>query len=306
MRRRKLLVAMGYGAFSVAALFVGFYLTFPAEAVGQRLAHEVQKSSQGQVTISFDEVEPYRLSGVTAENVKVRSQKEGQQPLDLTFDEVRGRVRLLPLLLFQLSFDAGLTLGEGEIDATFSPGDDGELSGAIELDRVNLSSPPLVPQLAGIPIGGIVSGNLSAELGKNPKDTGGGGTLSVTGMSLGPGTVQGFSVPGIELGDLELKLAIEGGKAKVVSFKQSGGQLQAKITGTSTLKPDLKNSSIELCLSLKPDPALLEKDPKLKAALQLAEIQLKKDAEGFLTVPLTGTLAHPRYRPGLCRSGGRE
>jgi type II secretion system protein N len=306
MARRKLLVGAGYGAFSMAALFVGFYLTFPADAVGQRLAHEVQQKSDGAVTVSFDEISPYRLSGVAAEEVKIRTQKEGQQPLELRFDEVRVRLRLLPLLLLRTSFDAQLTLGEGEAEATITPLRDGELSAALELDEVNLASPPIVPTLVGLAIGGTVTGSLSADLRKDPKATGGRGKISITGASLGPGTIQGFTLPGIELGNLELELAIEQGRAKVSSFRQQGGQVQAKLSGSGTMKPDLKQSAIDLCLELKPDPAFLEKNPKLKAALQIAEIQLKKNSEGFLNVPLVGTLAHPRFRPGLCRAQAHE
>jgi type II secretion system protein N len=305
MDRRKLLVGAGYGAFSTLALLIGLYLTFPAEAVGQRISHEVQQKSGGEITISFEEIEPYRLSGVSAENVKVRTQKDGQQPVDMSFDVVRARLRLLPLFLFQLSFDTALELGEGEIEARVTPRGEGDMFASVEVEALNLASPPIVPMLIGFPVTGTVTGSMSADLTQDQKGSGG-GTLRITGASFGPATIQGFSVPAIELGDLELGLAIDAGRAKVTSFKQTGGEIAAKISGSATLKPLLSSSTLDACLELKPDPAFLEKNPKVKAAVQIAEIQLKKNPEGFLHVPFSGTLGKPRYRSGLCRSTPRE
>src|SRR5262245_688881 len=105
MLNNTILRNIGYVGFGIASLLIGLYLTFPAEAVGQRLAHEMQQRSRGKLSLSFEDISLYRLSGISAETVKVRTTKEGEQPIEVTLDAVRARLRLLPLLWLSPSLD---------------------------------------------------------------------------------------------------------------------------------------------------------------------------------------------------------
>jgi hypothetical protein len=44
----------------------------------------------------------------------------------------------------------------------------------------------------------------------------------------------------------------------------------------------------------------LEKNPKMRSVMQLAEVQLRRDPDGFLNAPLVGPITAPQLRPGLC------
>ena len=96
----------------------------------------------------------------------------------------------------------------------------------------------------------------------------------------------------------------QAGNGMSSKFTQVGGQLSARAQGTSNLRPQLMTSSIDTCFEFRADAAFLEKNPKIKTALQLAEVRLKKDSDGYLHVPLVGTLQSPRLRGGLCRHSG--
>lgn len=300
MRAKNYMKWLGYGAFALGALLVGLYLTFPAEAVGQRIGYEVHKRSGGVLSLTFDDVSLYRLSGVAAEGVHIRAQKEGESPVKLEVDALRMRLRLLPLLWASVSLDAALELGDGTLEATVSPGAEGAFDAEMVFDGVNLASPPIVPTLAGMALTGKVDGTVNLTWDKDPKKSKGVGSLTLTGASLGPGQVQGFSFPNVELGQLDLGLKVENGRFQIASFKQQGGQVQLKLGGTSTLRSELEASALDVCLEFKADPAFLEKNPKVKTALTFAEVQLKKGPQGYLNVPLSGTLTKPRLKGGLC------
>lgn len=302
---QRLLAGLGYGAFALLALLVSLYLTFPADAVGRRLAHEIRVRTNGVYTLSFREISPYRLSGIHARDVQVRAMRAGQPPLDLRVDGVRARLRLLPLLLLRLSADVGVDLGDGSIDVRVTPEGDGDLTGSVELDKVNLASPPLVPRLLGVPVGGVIEGEAQTDWARDVGARSGRARIAIANATVGPGAVSGFTLPLTELGTLRPELVVEQGRLRVASFQQQGGQVQLKLAGAVSLRPQLETSQLELCLQLKPDPAYLRKNPNIETALQLAEVRFKRDPQGFLHIPLGGTLAAPLPRGGLCTGGGR-
>ncbi len=315
MRGKKALITAGYIAFGVIALFLGIYLTFPADAVGQRLTHEVQKSTQGKLMLSFEDVSLYRLSGIEAEGVRVKIAQDGSSPLEFQLDELRARLRLLPLLWLSLSVDAEVEVGDGVLAARLTPGTEGGFSTDLELEELSLTSPPVLPGLVGVPLGGKISGEVHGDWSeKDSKATTGAANLKLEGMSFGPGTLRlpmpgmsekmDFTLPtAIELGTLTLDAPIEQGKLTIKSFNQTGGDLAIKLSGNLSLRPQLSASGIDVCLMVKPEQAFLTKNPKIRDALALAEVQLKKDGQGFLNVPLAGTIGRPRLKGGLCRVG---
>ena len=300
LQNRRLLSTLAYVAYGVAALLVSFYLTFPAEAVGQRLAHEVQKQSKGKVSFSFGDASLYRFSGVSLSSVKVTVLQESKDPLILDFDQVAARVKLLPILLLRTAVHAKLELGEGVITADFSKR--GEVIDAdFDIDDLDFTQPPLLPKLAGIPLAGKLSASGNVYLAEQPNASTGNIELDLKGGSVGPGAILGFTVPQVTLGNLKAVLDLKDGKAKVSKFENSGGNLTLGFGGEMVLRPKLDASTLDLCAQLKADPEWLAKNDKVRSALQLAEIQFQKDPSGTINIPLRGTVQKPQPGKGLCR-----
>ena len=113
---------------------------------------------------------------------------------------------------------------------------------------------------------------------------------------LGEASISGFSLPALTLGNLETKMNIEKGKFSVKSFKQVGGDISARLKVNSDLRPSIMASSLDACAEFKFEDSVLDKNPKLKTALQLAEVQLKKDKGNYLHAAFRGTLSRPRLR----------
>ncbi len=306
VRLRKLAIGAGYGGFALLALLVSLYLTFPAEAVGQRVAHEVRSRTGGQFDLSFGSVAPYRLSGFSAKDEHQRAGRPGQQPLDLVLDGLRVRLRLLPLLLFRLSGAGGIDLGDGSIEAAVTDRGPGALDADLDVDDLNLASPPLLPRLVGLSLGGKLAGEARTAWRPDVKSSTGHARFELKDAVIGPGQVQGFTIPQTELGTITPELVIENGRLRVASFKQEGGQVQLKVSGTVQLRPQVEQSMLDLCILVKPDAAYLAKNPTVASALDLAsQVRFRRDAQGFLNIPLGGTLSSPMPRNGLCHTSGR-
>ncbi len=327
---RKWVRITGYMLFSVVALVFFFYFTFPAQAVGQRIAQEIQKRTNGSVSVMFTDVSLYRLSGLKAEKVKIRTNPEEGTPLELEVDALRVRLRLLPLLWLSLSVNGGVDLGKGSIDAQLTKEGDGYAL-TLDVDEVDLAKPALLAKLTDLPLLGMATGHVDAKIGFgagadkrskpidaskaepakappfNPEQTEGTVSLTISKAGIGAGTISGFTIPeAIDLGELSVAMDMKRGRSRIVSFKQKGGQLQLDASGSTNLRPSLGGSTLDSCFKFKfADQTYLDKNPKMKTVLELAAVQLKKDPEGYLNLKLGGTFNSPRRQNGLCRPGAK-
>ena len=290
---------LGYIGFGILSLLVCLYLTFPADVMGHRLGHELRKQSKGKVNLSFDSFDLDGLNGIEAEGVNVRI--GNQDPIRV--DTLSTHVQWLSLLTLSPAVEAEIGLGKGRIDLEVAPQNPGMDIG-LEIDQINLEHPPILGKYAGLPIRGVVSGGIYSAWGDSIRTLVGEGTLTLTKVSLGPGSVAGITIPAISLGDIELELVADKGVVEIKSYKQSGGDFQTKISGGVELRSRMVVSSFkDLCIEFRGDPTFLSKNGKLKSAIELATIQFKKDAKNFLHVPLSGTVGRVRLRKGLCSKG---
>lgn len=297
---KKFLTTVAYVAFGFAALLMSFYLTFPAEAVGQRIAHEVQRNSKGKVSFSFGDASLYRFTGVSLSNVKVTVLQDGKEPLLLDFDKVAARIKILPLLLLRTAVHATLELGDGMVSIDFSKR--GEVLDAdFDIDDLDFTQPPLLPKLAGISLAGKLNASGKVYLAEQPNASTGNIEIDLKGGSVGPGAIAGFTVPQLGLGNLKATFDLKDGKAKVTKFENSGGNLTLGFGGEMALRPKFDTSTLDLCAQLKADPEWLAKNDKVRSALQLAEIQFTKDPSGTINIPLRGSVQKPQPGKGLCK-----
>jgi type II secretion system protein N len=306
--QKKRLIAVGlYTVFGAFCLLVSLYWTFPATALGQRLSHEIARQTQGAWHVTFGRVSTYRLSGILAEDITLKRDIPVDSPLSLQLEAVHARLRLTPLLLARTSFDIGMPWGQnGALGVRLMPHSSTASTlpaGAAEgyFDTVDLATPPILAKLAGLPFGGVVDGDYAVDSDGNVRKVVGNATLRIARLSVGPGSVAGFTLPQVDLGTVEMTWEVKDGRAKLTNFKQTGGSLALKVQATIDLAAPLAASRGDFCVQFRAEPAFLNANPKMRTVLQLAEVQLKKDAEGFLHLPMSGPLTQPVMHPGLCR-----
>ena len=176
---------------------------------------------------------------------------------------------------------------------------------ALELDDVDMAAPPILGQLAGLPIRGRIAGKAESSWSSDPKKGAGKASLTIHDAQLGPGSLEGFTVPSTLLGQLDLAFDMKQGRLRLASFQQKGGDITLKPPTMSVgLRPKFKDSSLDACFEIRPADAYLTKNPMMKTVIDLAQVKFRKDEGGYIHVPLSGTFASPRQRGGLCKKGG--
>lgn len=308
MKKKRLIALSLYALFGVVCLLLSLYFTFPTSALSQRLSHEIARNTRGAWHVTFDDVSTYRLSGVIATGITAKRDIPIDSPMTLQLQGLHARLRLTPLLLGRTSFDVGAPWGKGYMSLRVTPrtppqGTSALPAGSIEgsFDDVDLGQPPMLQKLLGLPFGGLITGEYNAESDGTVRKAEGAANIAVGHFSLGPGAIAGFSLPQIDLGNLEMTWDVKDGRARLTGFKQEGGSVTLKVMASVDLASPLAASRMDLCVQFRAEPAFLNANPKMRTVLQLAEVQLKRDGDGFLHLPMSGSIAAPVMHPGLCR-----
>lgn len=305
----------GYIAFSILSLLIGLYITFPGGAVAQRIAQELTTASGGLVTASISRVSLYWLTGIEAEDVRLKL-NTSDPPVPITVDRFTARLQLLPLLWLQPTLAVTIEGQGAEIDTTVHNTDDG-IAIEAEIDSFNLAKPPILASYANVPIQGSLSIKTDLVWSQDPRKSNGTFTMSLVDASVGPGTpAPGFSLPNpIALGQIDLAMQIEDGKAILKQLEQKPGKVPPDLlirrgNFNATLLPSFGRSTYESCLEISLDQAFLKSNPKFEAIMDLATIGppmgpgLKKDGDGFLHANFSGNFsAKPRFQQRLCTQG---
>jgi type II secretion system protein N len=315
MHSKKTLLVAGYIGFGLLTFLASLYLTFPAEALAQRLTQELRRRSGGQWQAAYTQAATYRLSGLALTGVTfthlagpnaAAAPADGSAPAasdaqqSFKVDSLRARLRLLPLLLGHTGLQAQAQLHNGWLSATVTPQGTGMTVEAQAKD-IDLATPPLLAQFVGLPVGGKLNGSLEGRYDLDPKKMNAQLDLQLDTATVGSGAVAGFSLPNVEVGQITLAAEIKEGKLKVTQFKQMGGNVSLQANASATVRNPVDASVVDVCFKVRADPLFLSNNPKIKTALQLAEVQIKKDPEGYLNLPLTGPLNAMHIGNTLCR-----
>ncbi len=294
--------ALGYAAFTLLCLGCNLYWTFPAAALGSRLAHELQQRSDGAWRLSFAAAAPWRLSGLSLRDVDLLRlpPSDAAAPVPLHLDRLQARLQVLPLLLGRLRWVVEARQGRGALNAWLAPAQR-SVDVALKLVDISLDQPVLQAQ-TGMAAAGRLSGEL-AELHWEPELSkwSAQAKLQLQGARLGPGAVASMSLPAMALGNLELQLSLVEGQARLQNFRQQGGVLTLRAQGGVGLKLPLIGSTFDLCATLRAAPDFLAAQPRLATALQIAAAQLRRDPDGTLHLPLQGSFGAPRLGQAACR-----
>lgn len=281
--------------FAIAAFLASLYYTFPEQVVSDRLEREVAQASGGQVQARVQRANLWRFSGLYAQNVEVRM----GEAAPITFDTVRLRLRLLPLLLGRLSVYGQVQLEGGTLDVVLTRRGK-VLDLQADMDAINLAKPKALGEALGMALAGQLTGSVELEGVEDMVHSKGKIDLRLVRAAVGPGEVRGLSLPALPLGDLSLAGEVKDGVVAIKQLRQEGGKLQLTGGGKVSFGRQLAASSLDVCLRIGADKDFLAENPKLSAVLQIAQAQLKRDADGMLNLPLQGRVGAPEVRPALC------
>lgn len=300
-RGKKVLRIVGYVAFGLVMTTLFVYSTFPLEAVQGRINKLIQQQAPN-ISVAFDRASPYRLSGLEVDDLAVTFQPQSSAPNDtpttVRIDHVKARLNLLPLVKksYEVSYD--VTLGDSNVSGVAKTGTDshGLVLDMQELDLGKL--PAAVYKMLGTRTMGVGNGKVDVSIDTNePKNSKGEGKIElkrtgvaeITLKNVHPMMPGDLSLPAIDLGAINIGFDIKDGVVHIKQFQQKGADLETRITGEIALKKQLLLSTLNLVIEYKVNDSFVQKNPKL-AILSAG----RKNAEGFGSVKLMGTIAAPQ------------
>ncbi|MHB8875182.1 MAG: type II secretion system protein GspN [Myxococcaceae bacterium] len=300
-------IIVGYVAFSVAALLVCLYLTFPYDAVRERVQREADGAG---LYVKMGSLGP-GLRGITASNVQLSKKMaaaDTQAPEPLMLKSVSVRPTLFPP---GLAFHSNALGGRvaGSVGALGDPWVRLEWSD-VDLSQGNLKA------FSGVDLSGKASGQLSLDI---PRATLGGGKTSepdlgqasgslkiaFAGVTVNGGTINvaipmygpeptPVDLPKIVVGDIDGAMKFEKGAGTIERLTEKGQGLEVAATGTLKLAKRLEYAEPNIEIRLKTEPEFVKSLGIYSAALMAVGPDPKDPAWRMGRV--TGMLGRPNFR----------
>nr|ADD93381.1 hypothetical protein [uncultured marine bacterium MedDCM-OCT-S01-C143] len=314
MRKERVLRFVGYAVFSLFSLFIALYLTFPIAAVAERLSFDLENRSKGALTLEIGDIDLAGITGVEAEEVRV-GLGFTDPAIPLKIDELRVRFGLLALLLTNTDIQADAMVGAGKVEGVFRSEDKFAMSLGASWQNLDLNAPPILPSLAGVPLAGELSGQVELAWTRSLSKANGMLSFGFDDIELGAGEVfPGFKIGSpVGSGKISMGYEVKDGTALLSQYEQTsdgkGGQPALSlelVEARAKLNNDIRRTTFEACVKFKLEDAYLNKkeNKDLKRAIDLLNLQFRKDPEGYFHAAFSGDFSFVRklrLRKRLCK-----
>jgi type II secretion system protein N len=317
-RRRKILIAIGYGAFYWLMLVLFFFFTFPYDRLKERLVHDFNARQTGPdaMRLEVDSIRSYWLSGVEADGMRLIStpppDPSGKpvKPKVTTVERAHARLSLFSLLLGRRVISFGAKAFGGGLDGSVADSD-AERVIDLQMDGLDLGQTPMLAGLLGLPVAGQLSGTANlitpeARLSKAEGKV----SMKLAGLSVGDGKAKIrdiIALPKLDAGELTLEAEVKSGQVNVTELAAKGPDLELNAQGTIRLRDQPDQSLLSMTAEFKFTDHYTNKDDMTKAlfgpsgAFDLdAKNRRAKRADGFYSWRVSGTMNSPVFFP----SGG--
>lgn len=282
---------LGLSLFSWAVFTFSLYLTFPSDAVRDRI---VQAARQQGMQVRMESVNLALPLGLTFNEtywiLREPDAKAEKSAIALHVSRLTVRPSLLGLITGKkaVSFDG--RLWGGSLSGKAAASEEGNTIDA-RLRGLDLGQSLL--GAVGLQVEGTIDELRLSATGSQLADMEGELTLNGSALQINGGEVNHFSLPKIALGDLEGQIHISAGRAEIDVFEANGEDLTARVEGSLRFADRFALSTLQTRLRFKPSEAWWEQNEMLRAGAAMA---LRKDDEGFHSIQLYGQLGRPRFR----------
>jgi type II secretion system protein N len=296
---------VGYLLFTLFALVTGFFISFPYDALRDRVRLEADRAGY---FVRIGSLGP-GFFAVRAADLQVSKKADSDPPPEaLRIDSVSVGPSLFPpgvavtaklmggsvtarasgLSTTRLVVDVkGLDLSKGNLKGFSGIDFAGTVNGQLD---VRVPRVPAAPNTPPEPDLAQASGSLTLStqgLAVN------GGTANITIPQYGPDPSP-FDLPRIVLGDVTGKVTLDKGAATIDKLEGSSADLELKVTGTVKLAKRLEYSEQNIELRLKPDPEFQKRLGMLGAALSFMGADPQDPT--WRLGRLSGYLGRPQFR----------
>ncbi len=314
-----------FGALPIFFAFFFFVFTlllFPYAKLRDYLVYSFnaqQRATNGQFEIHIDDVGPWwRLPGIKAKGVHLKSLQSDstKPPVEIDIEEVRGRISVLPLLIFRRSVSFQIDGFGGHVDGS-AVLSSSERHITVDIDGVDLGDVEIVSAQLGLPMSGKISGTVDLHLPEG-KASKGNGTVNLEGSEIAVSdgktpftTPMGpIVIPKLNVGTLTIAGEAKEGKLQISKLAASGKDIEISGEGNLRMREMAAESQCDVTLKFKindsyrgreektktifGDPTksgfagqgLLDMDPKMKKA---------KQPDGFYAFRIGGKLGRMSF-----------
>ena len=261
---RKVLLYLGYAAFFFASFLLFAYWTFPYDRVRDFIVQEVErpKGPDGNrrpsgLQLEIVSLSPSWITGVELEGVRLVKQPDEPdgKAIEITLEEVTARIGVLAALSGGVDVSYDVTVGGGTIEGQYEQGEESTYI-EMEVAEVQLRQLGIMSSLVGLPVAGIMNGQVEMTIADDNSQTDGTIDLAIDGLQIGggqvpiPGMSSGLTVERIRAGKLEIEMSVEDGVARVTKLASDGDDLTIEGSGTIRLMRPLEMSRLDLMLKV--------------------------------------------------------
>jgi type II secretion system protein N len=287
-----------YVAFFILAFVVALRLTFPVEAVRERLI--LDAGARG-FQVKVNDLSPSGLAGVRARGVTVTTSEGTRIP----FEELSVGLRPWPTLMGRRAFSFDASLFDGRV-VGFA-----EVSSTTEryqarVTGIDLARAGVVRAATGLDLAGILSGNLDVTLDpKDPAKSSGSMEFQVKdGAILGgkipvPGMEGGLTVPPVRLGAIAARGAVKSGRADFGTLESKGDDVDIVAEQVFIqLQPRVEHSALSGRARVRPTETFWRKEQvaPLRPLIDMG-LASARGQDGGYGFQIYGTLGKPQARP---------
>jgi type II secretion system protein N len=295
-------------------LFSSAYETFPYDRVRDFAIHQIETAVPGS-EVEIVSLAPAWITGVEATGVRIRlPQREGEEHrTEITVPRIYARAGIFAYLVgttdvvFEIEADGGGTItGEVTDTVTGSGSDAHERTHVIaNVAALDLRRIGPIRHFLGIPVEGVVAGDIDVTLADELDETTGHITLTITGVALGdgrsevalssfmPGLPGGIVIDRLAGGDIDLRVDIEHGVGRVQQMHSAGEDAQLQGQGTVRLLRPFRMSALDLLLRIAIAPGYREREHMRGAFLLLDNVEQVRPyraSDGAFQIRLQGAL----------------
>jgi type II secretion system protein N len=302
---------IGMGLFGVvwgALVFqLAFHMSFPSEALGDRMAYEVEQATDGKQLLRVEKAVPWGVLGVSLKGVQLFSRAKGSARdeesagphLRLALDKFAARLRAWPLLGGTRSVELDTRLYDGRIAGEVYQSSDG--SGMnLKIRGLDLSAYPIESDSFQVGLEGRLKGVIKLAIdGEDASKSKGRIRLSVDGLALNHASFGGFELEPTTFDEAVIQLEVDDGRLKVKKGKIESDVIRLVLEGDIVLQEPMDRSRVRLKVRFK----LSEEMDDL--AKILPQMKRARDSGGEYHFQVTGTVANWRFREDRSAARGK-
>ena len=287
-----------YVAFFAFAFVVALRLTFPVEAVKERLI--LDASAEGY-QVKVNDLSPSGLVGIRAREVTVITADGTRIPLE----ELSVGLRIWPTLRGRRSYTFDASIFDGHVVGFTDVGKTSEQYQA-RITGIDLARASVVRAATGLDLGGILSGNVDVTLDpKDPSKSTGSLAFEIKDGAIRggrvpvPGMEGGLTVPPVKLGTVAARGTVKAGRADFATLESKGDDVDVVAEQFFIqLQPKVGHSALSGKARVRPTEAFWRKEQvaPLKPLIEMGLASARGQDGGF-GFQFYGTLAKPQARP---------